>query len=165
MDEQGIASMVRTASDFGHSLLSFCDHDTPSDRELAKFADDVNEFATAGSLIQQPLQNPSVILSPSLLRILRHISSDCTTILTHLQELFTQLNSTYRKIRNAATKNALLRMGSHHKSQCHQLLKDFLCEKLVILHRSQIILAKSTFHVISAVIKWVHSTRSLRLLV
>ena len=153
MDEQGIDSMVRRASEFGGSLLSFCNHYTPSDQEFAKFADDVNEFATAGSFIQQPLRNPSVILSPSLLRILGHISDDCTTILTRLQELFTQLDSSYRKIRDAATKNALLRIGSHHKTQCRQLLKDFLGQRLVILHRSQIILTKSTFNVISAVIK------------
>jgi hypothetical protein len=165
MDEQVIASMVERAFDFGCFLLSFCDHNTPTDQEFAKFADDVNEFATAASFIQQPLRNPSVILSPLLLRILGHISNDCTTILKRLRKLLARLDSRYRTTATAATKNPFLRVGSHHKTQCHQSLKDFLGQKLVILHRSQIILAKSTFNVILAVIKWVHSTYSLRLLV
>jgi hypothetical protein len=148
--------MVERAFDFGCFLLSFCDHNTPTDQEFAKFADDVNEFATAGSFIQQPLRNPSVILSPLLLRILGHISNDCTTILKRLRKLLARLDSRYRTTATAATKNPFLRVGSHHKTQCHQSLKDFLGQKLVILHRSQIILAKSTFNVILAVIKWVH---------
>lgn len=164
MDEQGIAFLVATAFEVGRSLLNFCDSNTSADREFANFADDVNAFASAWSIIQPSLRDPSVALSPSLLRILGLISNDGTVILTHLRESITTLNSRYRKISTTATKNVILRIGSHHKTQRHQLFIGFFGQQLVVLHRSQIIFATSTLNIILVVIQWVQSTYTLSLL-
>jgi hypothetical protein len=164
MDEQGIAFLVATAFQVGDSLLNFCDSNTSADREFANFADDVKAFASAWSIIQPELRDPSIALSPSLLRILRLISNDGTVILTRLRESITTLNSRYRKIGTAATKDFILRIRSHHKTQRHQLLVAFLGQQLVVLHRSQIIFATSTLNVILVVIQWVQSTYTLSLL-
>jgi hypothetical protein len=164
MDEQGIAFLVATAFEVGRSLLDFCDSDTPVDREFANFTDDVNAFASAWSIIQPSLRDPSVALSPSLLRILGSISNDSTAILTRLRKSIIILNSRYRKIGIAATKNVILRIRSYHKTQRHQLLIEFLGQQLVVLHRSQIIFATSTLNVILVVIQWVQSTYTLSLL-
>jgi hypothetical protein len=159
MDEQGITFLVATAFEVGRSLLNFCD--TSADREFANFADDVNAFASAWSIIQPSLRDPSVALSPSLERILGLIANDGTVILTHLRESITTLNASYRKINRAATRNAILRIGSHHKTQRHQLLTGFFGQQVVVLHRSQIIFATSTLNVILVVIQWVQSTYTL----
>ena len=156
MDEQGIAFLVATAFDAGRSLLNFCDSNTSTDREFANFSDDVNAFASAWSIIQPSLRDPNVALSPSLLRILGLISNDGTAILARLRESITALNSRYRKIGIAATRNVMLRIGSHYKTRCHQLLMEFLGQQLVVLHRSQIIFATSTLNVILVVVQWVH---------
>jgi hypothetical protein len=161
MDERGIAFLVATAFEVGRSLLDFCDSNTSADREFTNFADDVNAFASAWSIIQPSLQDPSVALSPSLLRILGPISNDGTAILTRLRESITTLNSRYRKVGIAATKNVILRIRSHSKIKCHQLLIEFLGQQLVVLHRSQIIFATSTLNIILVVIQWVQSTYTL----
>jgi len=126
MDERGIAFLVATAFDVGRSLLNFCDSNTSADREVANLADDVNAFASAWSIIQPSLRDPSVVLSPSLLRILGLISNDGMVILTRLRESITTLNSRCRKIGIAATKYVIVRIGSHQKTQRHQLLIEFL---------------------------------------
>jgi hypothetical protein len=164
MDEQSITFLVATAFEVGRLLLNFCDSNTSADREFANFADDVNAFASAWSIIQPSLRDPSVAFSPSLRRILGPISNDGTAILTRLRESITTLNSRYRKIGIAATKNIILRIRSHSKIQCHQLLIEFLGQQLVVLHRSQIIYATSTLNVILVVIQWVQSTYTLSLL-
>ena len=95
MDDQGIAFLVATAFEVGRSLLNFCDSNTSADRDLANFPDDVNAFASAWSIIQPSLRDPSIALSPSLLHILGPISNDSTAILVRLQELITTLKSRY----------------------------------------------------------------------
>lgn len=164
MDERGIAFLVATAFEVGRSLLNFCDSNTSADSEFANFADDVNAFASAWSIIEPSLRDPSVALSPSLLRILGSISNDGTAILARLRESITTLNSRYRKINIAATKYVMLRIRRHYKTHCHQLLIEFLGQQLVVLHRSQIIFATSTLNVILVVIQWVQSTYTLSLL-
>jgi hypothetical protein len=164
MDEQDITLLVATAFDVRRSLLGFCDNDTSVDREFANFADDVNAFASAWSIIQPSLRDPSLAPSPSLLRILGLISNDNTVILTRLRELITILNSRCHKIGAVTTKMAILRIRGYHKTQRHQLLIEFLRQQLIILHRSQIIFATSTLNVILVVIQWVQSTYTLSLL-
>ena len=164
MDEQGIAFLVATAFEVGRSLLNFCDSNTSADRDFANFTDDVNAFASAWSIIQPSLRDPSVALSPSLLRTLGSISNDGTAILARLRDSITTLNSRNRKIGIAGTKNVILRIGSHYKTLRHQLLRAFLGQALVVLHRSQIIFATSTLNIILVVIQWVQSTYTLSLL-
>jgi hypothetical protein len=164
MDERGITFLVATAFEVRQSLLNFYDSNTSADGKFSNFANDVNAFASAWSIIQPLLQDPSVALSPSLLRILTLISNDATVILARLRELITTLNARYRKIGSAATKYAILRIGSHQKTQLHQLFTGFFGQQVVMLHRSQIIFATSTLNVILVVIQWVQSTYTLSLL-
>jgi hypothetical protein len=137
---------------------------TPRRTASSQISPTMDAFARAWSIIQPSLRDPSVALSPSLLRILGSISNDGTTILTRLRESITTLTSRYRKIGIAATKNVILRIGNHYKTQCRQILIEFLGQQLVVLHRSQIIFATSTLNVILVVIQWVQSASTLSVL-
>jgi hypothetical protein len=100
--------LVATAFEVGRSLLNFCDGNTSADRDLTNFPDDVNAFASAWSIIQPSLRDPSVALSPSLLHILGSISNDSTAILVRLQELITTLKSRYRRISIGCDENGFI---------------------------------------------------------
>src|SRR5947209_3753887 len=153
MDEQGITPLVGIAFEVGGSLRNFGDTNTATDHEFRRFADDVNALARACYMIQELLRDPSVALTPALLRILGRISHDGRDILTRLQESIATLDARYRNIGIAARRNLFLRVGSNHRTQQHQLLITFLGRTPVVLHRSQIIFATLTLNVILVVIQ------------